>query len=318
MKNALLTIALLCICTAGYPQINWEEIDPGTNDGIHDIEITPNGTLFIYTYGTGKILRSSDKGESWEIAANLDSIYFEQIQFIDDKHGWICGEQGKIYKTIDGGQIWLDRSIAIDAGNLLLYGMWFEDKLNGMVSGAILKDRKLHNKIYFTEDGGSSWNEMTDFKSPSMILNLEKSPADLLWGSGDNMIVKNEHDSWNIMFYDSTKTTGQIRDLLFIDDHTIVAVSFKGKIIRSADGGQTWKNTPVTKNRLRSLALLHDGSLITAGDQNKENGQIFISNDAGISWTPWENNLEDVHRIQVFGSSCWLVGKNGMIGKISF
>jgi len=318
MKKIILASSLMLIVLICFSQNDIQILNAGTKDGIHDIEITHAGRIFIYTYGTGKIIRSSDKGESWEIVANLDSIYFEQIQFLDDKTGWICGEYGKIYYTNDGGENWQDRSIQIDTGNLLLYGMLFEENGKGIVAGAVLKERKLINTIYKTKDGGKSWSEVPHANIPSMILNLEKSKAGQIWGSGGNAIIKYVNDNWNIMFYDSTKATGQIRDLLFINDQTVIAVSFNGKIIRTVDGGQTWKITRITSNRLRALALLPDNSLITAGDQNKEKGHIFISNNAGVSWTVLEKELEDVHRIQTSGSSCWLVGKEGMICKMNF
>ena len=316
MKNVILVLALLCISTAIYAQDSWQQIDAGISDGIHDIEITPNGTIFIYTYGTGKILSSNDTESNWKVVANLDSIYFEQIQFIDDKQGWICGEYGKIYRTRDGGDTWQDQSIRVDNGNLLLYGLLFLDDKNGMVSGAIMKDRKLVNKIYQTEDGGESWQEADVMDVPIMVLNLEKSLTGEIWGSGGNTIIKFEKDNWQIMFYDSTRSTGQIRDLLFLNQDTILGVSFNGKIVISVDGGTSWASSSITPNRLRSIAEMDKRILITAGDNNKEQGNIFISKDSGASWTGLDKDMEDIHRIAVLGSDFWLVGKNGTIIKL--
>jgi len=317
MKNVLLVIALICIAAAGYSQNTLQKIDAGTDDGIHDIEITANGTTYIYTYGTGKILKSSDEGTSWEISANLDSIYFEQIQFLDEQNGWICGEYGKIFHTNDGGSNWQDQSIQIEEGNLLLYGMYFEDKDNGMVSGAILHERKLKNKIYKTSDGGIHWKEM-DQELPGMILNIEQSPGKQLWGSSGNRIAIYENDKWNILFNDTTKTSGQIRDLFFVDDQKLIAVSFNGKMIKSVDGGESWKVTSITSNRLRSIALLPDNSIITAGDNNKEKGNIFISKNEGESWDTLNEEFNDIHRIAIHESTCWLVGKSGTVIKMKF
>lgn len=314
MKRILITISILLIASICFSQYAIQKIDAGTDDGIHDIEITAKGTIFIYTYGTGKILKSSNDGTSWEISANLDSIYFEQIQFIDEQNGWICGEYGKIYHSNDGGNNWHDQSIKIEKGNLLLYGMYFKDKDNGMVSGAILHERKLKNKVYKTSDGGIHWKDM-DQELPGMILNLEQSPAGKIWGSGGNIIIKHENDGWNIMFYDSTKATRQIRDLLFIGDQTVIAVSFNGKLLKSSDGGQNWEIITVTENRLRSVALLPDNSIIAAGDKNKENGNVFISKNEGESWDALNEDFNDIHRIAVHESNCWLVGKNGTILK---
>jgi photosystem II stability/assembly factor-like uncharacterized protein len=315
MKTALLITTVLCLAALAYPQIDLQKIDIGTTDGIHDIGITPSGSIFIYTYGTGKVLRSLDNGMHWKIVAKLDSIYFEQIQFLDDKMGWICGEYGKVYFTDNAGDKWQDRSIETEHGNLLLYGMLFEDKLNGMVSGALLMDRKLDNKIYITNDGGKSWTEMQN-PPKAMILNLEQSPDGNTWGSGDNIIVKYHDGTWDISFLDTTRTTGQIRDLEFIGAKTLIGASFNGKVLISNDNGQTWDITALTNNRLRSIASLRDGQVLLAGDKNREEGHLFLSKDSGASWTILDKELEDIHRIAASGAHGWLVGKNGIIIKL--
>ena len=112
--------------------------------------------------------------------AGLDSIYFEQIQFVDNKQGWICGEYGKIYHT---------------------------------------------------NDGGETWQEMDQMDLPTMVLNLEKSPGGEIWGSGGNTIFMMENGRCNIKFHDTTRSTGQIRDLLFIGQDTILGVSIGGRAI---------------------------------------------------------------------------------------
>ena len=199
---------------------------------------------------------------------------------------------------------------------LLLYGMLFEDTLKGMVSGAILQDRKLHSKIYSTIDGGKNWREWQD-PPHAMILNLERSPEGHTWGSGDNIIVKLDDGNWKTMFQDSTRATGQVRDLLFINRDTILGVSFNGRIIKSYDGGTSWTSSTITSNRLRTTGKVDNNSILVAGDNNKEQGNIFLSQNAGVSWILLDSELEDIHRIAVSGPQCWLVGKNGMIIKLN-
>ena len=78
----------------------------------------------------------------WKIIKQTDSIYLEQIQFINPELGWICGENGKVLQTKDCGRTWSYLSIKVNNGNLLLYGMCFIDDSTGYVSGAVLNENK--------------------------------------------------------------------------------------------------------------------------------------------------------------------------------
>ena len=193
MITSTTLLLLILFYLTGQPQNDWEIITTDITEHIHDIEFVNDSVGFIYSYGTGNIYQTVDEGYTWVKIKQTDSIYFEQIQFINSKCGWICGENGKVLGTNDGGMTWTDLSIYVEYGNLLLYGMCFINDSTGYVSGALLFENKLKPIIYITYNGGISWSEIFE-DIPNMVLNIERKGDDLL-ATGNGFIIKIESQS---------------------------------------------------------------------------------------------------------------------------
>ena len=150
----------------------WIKTVTKIEDGLHDIEIVNKNVAFAYSYGTGKFFKTTDGGVSWENIYQFDSLYFEQIQFIDERTGWLAGSPNKLFKTENGGENWLNVSLKTEPENSLIYGMYFQDINNGYV--AIINRNKtgVTSNIYFTKNGGEEWQLINSIDE--MILNLEK------------------------------------------------------------------------------------------------------------------------------------------------
>ncbi len=58
-----------------------------------------------YPY-SGRILKTTDGGETWTIKLFDDSHGFIDLFFLDQNNGWICGSNGATYKTTNGGNTW--------------------------------------------------------------------------------------------------------------------------------------------------------------------------------------------------------------------
>ena len=315
MKTLIAFSILIFSCFFLLAQNEWETIPTGITEHLHDIEFVNDSIGFMYSYGTGNIYQTMDEGISWKIIKQTDSIYYEQIQFVNSKTGWICGENGSIFKTIDGGNTWTNQSIVEDGKNLLLYGMFFVDDATGYVSGAEFKDGKMHPVAYMTHDGGNSWIKTFE-DIPHMILNLT-AKGDVIFATGSNFIIRINPltNEWKYAFRDTTRSTGQIRTLAFSDDNYVVAASFNGKILITKDGGNSFTLEEITKNRLRSIASLGNNAWLAAGDNNKSDGATLLySPDNGKSW---QKNVDfpDIHRIFLTEKYIWIVGKNGLLAR---
>jgi len=287
------------------------------SDSLHDIEILDEKHVIVYGYGTGTVYETRDGGITWSQLTALDSIYFEQLQFLDKKHGWICGENGQVLLTYDGGKTWHlspPKSSKSKDKNMLFYGMLFDSPRKGLVSGMELntKERKIHKKLFRTSDGGKKWEDLSA-TIPFPLLNLVTPPGGELWGTGRGIAKENE-GTWEVLFMDSTRKINQIRSVAFGDNMTM-AVDFSGHVLRSIDDGANWSIRQITKNRLRQIEYLGSKTWIAVGDTNKESGNLFISQDDGTSWETSPEDYPDIHRIARWRNTVWMVGKNGFILK---
>lgn len=300
------------ICIA---QSDWIFLESPIEENFHDIEFINDTIGFIYSYGSGRILKTSNGGFTWVLVKQTDSIYYEQIQFINKNTGWICGEKGSLLKTTDCGNSWFDLSIKRDERKLLLYGMLFTDELTGYLSGGVMSEQKIEPEFLKTTDGGKSWTKIPD-DIPNMILNLKKV-SNSIFGSGTGVIIKidNNEADWKYVFQDTSKIVGQIRDIAFANGLFAMGVSFNGKILITSDGGESWIYKGVTKNRLRSIKYLGRNRWIMAGDNNAGDGSVmYFSDDNGESWEKI-TDLPDIHRIALSENYVWIAGKSGLIGK---
>ena len=308
MKKYLPIILFVVVSCSGNHE--WKKMETSIGEGLHDIEVIDNRQAFAYSYGTGNLYKTTDGGKTWDKIYQFDSIYFEQIQFLDHQHGWIVGTPNKVYKTEDGGFHWRDKSLEKDFSHVAIYGMYFESVDTGFIAAMERENRKFITNIFYTTDGGSNWELINQI--PHMILNLEPING-IIYGTGHNVIAQDiqSPEGWTYRFIDSTKKIGQIRDIELNSANKIIAVSFNGYVIELDE--DTVKTSRITKNRIRSLTSFNDSHWIAIGDTNKESGNLFISTDNGTTWTATKDTLPDIHRIEKSENKLWIVGKNGLV-----
>ncbi len=90
--------------------VTWTEIYnsqvPG--DLVWKLQLLENNT---HIYGTiqsnvsGKLLKSSDSGLSWETKSFFDP-FIQALGFITPDHGWVGGHNSGFFETTDGGETW--------------------------------------------------------------------------------------------------------------------------------------------------------------------------------------------------------------------
>ena len=118
--------------------------------------ITRSGAFFWQIHKTGKVLRSKDKGKTWQ-EQNLSDALYRDLYFLDSLHGWLVGERderGIILHTTDGGETWVNQSPPppTPASEPVSYlKVHFANRRYGMI---------LAEKGYLlaTYDGGITWS----------------------------------------------------------------------------------------------------------------------------------------------------------------
>jgi len=311
-----------------FGQDGWQRVSSPIHDGLHDVFFLNDSLGWAYTYGTGSVIHTCDGGQRWHIQAQLDSLYFEHIQFTDKNNGWICGEYGTVYKTTDGGRSWMDVSpdvpgrilhnAHVSEGNqegwqVLYYNMHFFDEDKGFVTGMKMnrKEKKREILFFMTDDGGKYWSPVKQPPEEMLFWTVFVNRQEGFTTGGGSIFRSTDGGRTWVSVYTGKKD--QLRGLFFLNEKMGWACGFSGRVIRTTDGGQNWEEVQVTQNRLRSIAFLDEKVGFAVGDHNAEDGVLYRSDDGGLTWEKCKNNYPDLHRIFVAPEKTWIVGKEGTI-----
>jgi photosystem II stability/assembly factor-like uncharacterized protein len=141
--------------------------------GLNKLYMTGPSTGYIIGYGA--VMKTTDKGNTWAFQ-DVEGDNFTAMDIHSDQI-WMCGSNGGIYHTTDGGAHW-DR---LRNGNNLaqprywLRSILFKDQNNGWAVGD-------EGKVIYTNDGGWHWLEYKTFTKNNL-----RSMA--LCPNGDLLIV---------------------------------------------------------------------------------------------------------------------------------
>jgi len=89
------------ICMTTNQGITWNIQYPQTGM-IRELSIADDNTMYASCDG-GKILKSTNGGNNWEVFQSCYSSYIESIDFINQNTGYACSYGGIIIKTTNGG-----------------------------------------------------------------------------------------------------------------------------------------------------------------------------------------------------------------------
>lgn len=282
----------------------------------------------------------------WQVKnSGLTNNLLRDVQFIDMNHGWIVGDNGTIYRTLDGGNTWLVPSILPTSSDIR--GVYFINNQIGWAvrsSGRVLKTTNggdtwnitntvTGNTLYSThfydantgwavgndgtiiktDDGGNNWTiqgqtlNITDRLWRVYFINNQ-----IGWAVGQNGVaVKtvNGGTTWNTM---STNTSNDLRGVHFNNADTGWIAGHDGTVLYTSDGGSTWEaqNTTTTFN-LRDIGFVGNEGFAVGSD-----GRIIHTYDGGKHWIRQDNSLatDDLWSVAMIDSdNIWVVGENGLI-----
>ncbi len=303
MKKKLYFLVFLCIL------FSFSYLNNLSAQGFNSIT-SPDGTNIIAVGNSGKYYRSGNGGvsySSYTLAGipNLNSaassgndvwiagqngnviktlktpspvnsynvgsaVTLNSVTFINSSVGFVCGDGGSVYKTINGGVNWTVSNTGI--AGVKLNSISFRDANNGTVVGS-------SGYIYVTVNGGLGWSLQTSGTTRNLLkvkyfndslaavgeygtllLNtgsgwtgvITRTASDMNGVSGTNMnnihvsggggfIRNNKNGNSKFYNFEINPMLANLTDIFFYDANKGWAVSSLNKvIIYTSDGGASW------------------------------------------------------------------------------
>lgn len=225
--------------SGGGGDTTWVELDSPTALPLMDVRfINPTTGWIASEQG---VLRTTDGGENWELVGTPEDV--EAVFFINENEGWICGNDGYIAHSTNGGQTWAPQSSG--AGDKLR-DIWFTDSQNGWSVG---KD----GILVHTTNGGTNWNPQASPAQDDLrgIHMLNSQSGWIVGSDGLILFTSNGGNDWEIQLSVPGGEEDEFEAVMALDANTAWAAGGQGRIYHTSNGGQSW--TPQTSGTTVAL-----------------------------------------------------------------
>ena len=242
---------------------------PDIHENIYGSAVI-SASVYILVGSRGKIFRSVDKGQSWQMIASGTRKTLYAVSFTDLKTGWISGQSGLILHTTDGGQTWAKQ----DSGTKKhLFGISFGDAQHGCAVG----DWSI---IVVTDDGGATWKDAS-LKEDVLLYDVHMTDAQNGNAVGEFGVIYSTSDGGiNWTRIESPNPEEKSLFCMHRNGKSLYAGGLDGLILYSKDSGSTWSRAanPVNKSIYGISVLGPSGWAV--GDS----GTVLRTENGGESW----------------------------------
>ncbi|QDV81758.1 ferritin-like domain-containing protein [Stieleria magnilauensis] len=278
----------------------------------------------------GKIIFTSDGGDSWGEQLSDPTVYFRCLGFVDDKTGWAgtltAGK--RLFHTTDGGANWAEATNLPGNQPSAICGISVVNKDVVYASGTNFPNRP--TGVYKTTNGGANWTAINMEAWSDMLIDCFFIDENIGWVVGGK-IDPSEPQVRGNSFPVVLKTTdggatwenklASIADDLvkgewgwkiqFIDEQ-IGFVSLEafdvGAILKTTDGGETWERLPINDPQqnanLEGVGFIDEnvGWVGGWGDRDFERQSSSATTDGGKTWRDANEIGRAINRFRFFGN----------------
>jgi photosystem II stability/assembly factor-like uncharacterized protein len=249
------------------------------------------------------------------LAAQRISDHLYGARLISAQEGWVVGNFGSIYHTIDGGASWRPQ---VSNSTEQLYSVDFADTKHGWIVGR-------SGLLLATTDGGESWRPQTS-GTANHLFEVKALDAAHVWVVGDWGTVLYTSDGGKTWQNRSLQRDVILNGLSWADAQHGWIVGEAGAILTTTDGGNTWteQHSGVEKTLFgvffetpqRGWATGIDGLILATTDGGQtwqvQNGQAQVGELEQVGFADTIGN-PSVYDVAVAGQYGYAVGENGTV-----
>jgi len=286
--KSLYILALITLTQANL-NAQWVNIYNYNNTALYAIECINEDTVFV-AGNNSTILRTFDKGQTWQTIDPGFEIHAKDINFPDAQIGYIVGASGRIAKTSDYGNNWelmiTDTIYRLEKAEFIHPDTgWIIGTNMGLIDGIILK----------TVNGGLTWeyyypDEDIQLFDIEMLDDLKGFIGVLNWnGLNDDFgFLKTEDggNTWTLSNLGMTRVT----NISFVNCETGYCLGMlgpEGGLLKTIDGGETWTFivNGIGGNTINCLQFINEQTGFYAGwEAAFDEGKISKTEDEGVTW----------------------------------
>ena len=190
---------------------------------------------------TGAVVRSSDGGVTWTGRTPQAQRELNSIAFAGPSYGWAVGawfgpgdSSSLVLRTSDGGASWQETVLSPGFWDAGLSGVDFVSRRTGCAVGAA-------GLVLRTVDGGARWRTVRASRGgDDALYAVDLVTATRGWAVGTRGLVLTTRDGvrWSKQ---RSRTTDSLFGVSFASGRVGYAAGAAGRIIKTIDGGATWR-----------------------------------------------------------------------------
>ena len=257
------------------------------------------------------VSRSSDGGTTWKSQQIKDKVAgrYMIIRGVDKDNGFFVSETtNHIHVSTDGGKTWTPHQL----GNGLQTRMRVMQFLDAKTGYLLCGDDDYH--VRKTADGGKTWTSLGSLKRPiqDTVRGLHFRPDGTGFVVGDKGYIacfgpgsKANPDSVSAVLWEvrDSGVKDTLHSVAFANEQVGVAVGAKRTVVRTTDGGKSWKRAmkPLEEDDYLASVIFANEKLgyIHGG----YTGNLHRTKDGGATWEPFVNpNPSGLYSIKGFAT----------------
>lgn len=203
------------------------------------------------------------------------------VHFVNEYIGYVSGYNGKIYKTVDGGDHWAH----LETGTSYAFtDICFTSVSDGFAIGTV---------ILGTHDGGETWKEILIPRNNVELRKIYFINSSRGFAIGQNIILRTVDSgvTWEEYAIEELKST--ITDITFLDEQFGVAPCLSDKLLVTKDGGDSWSLLETTNGiGYYSASIVDQNNFYVSGQ-----GKIYSFENGGHTSYVQEESPDDIYAI---------------------
>lgn len=291
----------------------WSPGTSGVGSTLRSVSVQST-TLAIAVGDAGVIVKSIDGGSTWvQKGVNVTAENLTGVVMASATVGWATGVNATVLQTTDGGETWAHQMSGV-AATVSLKDVKFADATKAVAVGA-------GGVVLKSTDGGVQWSRRLRSGgniTTNSLNSVAFANATLGWTVGDagTMFVTNDAgDTWSQF---GAVTPDPLYGVAALSDSLFVAVGgagANGTVVVLTFNGAAWTATPSSVTGAGILRAVAFPTYSRRGYAASDNGRVYVTLDAGTSWTAESTGLVAPLRGLAFPCQTlgWAAGDGGAI-----